>query len=33
MKPVQRFAAFVVGLVAVFAVAAWVGKAVGPKDQ
>ncbi len=33
MKPAQRFAAFVVGLVAVFAVAVWVGKAVGPKDD
>ena len=33
MKPAQRFAAFVVGLVAVFAVAVWVGKAVGPKDH
>jgi hypothetical protein len=33
MKAAQKLAAFVVGLVAVFTVAVWVGKAVGPKDD
>ena len=31
MNAAQRLAAFVVGLVAVFAVAVWVGKAAGPQ--
>lgn len=30
MNPAQKIVAFVAGLVVVFAVAVWVGKAVGP---